>query len=411
MNKQIQFAMNDRNTEEIKKRISEGWKQILRSNFNNLSKKIVGGSPPSVFVSSYAYPKVKVGPLFSPLQIDSAILDQPEKWVGKSIEDIIRYKLSLIKGTHSTQVKSNLNADRYIQSLQELAMATRSTEIEVTFERKPKLNLEEISSRTASDSDTMQFGMASELESLELPGYVSSDKKIEKVFYDSDLRARDAINYLYEEGIEISKINKILSLGMVGIKKNRSLVPTKWSISAIDQIISFDLIKKTKSFEPLDRTRIYRYAHLGNYYSIVLIPDELWSFEMHEAWVDKKGNAKIDSDSEDSRGLKNYSKIGGSYFAARLAVIEFLHYQKRSASVIVLREIHPEYILPVGVWQIREGIREALRINGTEFDTLDMALSFACKNLTISKNEWIRNSCIVKAKKSQGRISDYFSMF
>lgn len=150
--------------------------------------------------------------------------------------------------------------------------------------------------------------------------------------------------------------------------------------------------------------------HLGNYYSIILIPDELLSFEMHEGWIDKKGDAKIETDSEDARGLKNYPKIGGSYFAARLAVIEFLHNQKRSASAIVLREIHPEYILPVGVWQIREGIREALRMNATKFDTLDMALSFACDNLTISKNEWIENSSLIRTRKSQGRITDYFGM-
>lgn len=400
--------MHGKNTEEIRKHITESWEQILRSNFNNLSEKISGGSPPSVFVSSYTYPKVKVGPLFSPLQTDSTILDHPEKWAGKSIEDIIRYKLSLIRGTHSTHVKTNLNADRYIQSLQELTMATRSTEIEVTFERKPKLNLEEISSRTTSDSDTVQFGMASELESLKLPSNISSNKKIEKAFYDLDFRAIEAINYLYEEGIEISKISKILSLGMIGIKKNRKLVPTKWSISAIDQTISSDLIKKTNTFPPLDQIRIYKYVHLGNYYSIVLIPDELWSFEMHEAWIDNKGDAKIDTDTEDSIGLKNYPKIGGSYFAARLAAIEFLHYQKRNASVIVLREIHPEYILPVGVWQIREGIREALRMKCNKFETLDMALSFACNNLTISKNEWIGNSSIIKTRKSQSRISDYF---
>ncbi|MGI0001238.1 MAG: hypothetical protein ACRD6Q_08420, partial [Nitrososphaeraceae archaeon] len=332
----------------------------------------------------------------------------PEKWAGKSIDDIIRYKLSLIRGTYSTHVKTNLNADRYIQSLQELTMATRSTEIEVAFERKPKLDLEELTSRPASDSNTIQFGMASELQSLRLSSDISSDKKIQKAFYDIDFKAIKAINYLYEEGIEISKISKILSLGMIGIKKNRRLVPTKWSISAIDQIISSDLIKKTNTFQPLDRTRIYKYAHLGNYYSIVLIPDELWSFEMHEAWIDKKGDTKIETDSEDSTGLKNYPKIGGSYFAARLAVIEFLHFQKRSASVIVLREIHPEYILPVGVWQIREGIREALRKNCNKFDTLDMALSFACNNLTISKNEWIRNSRLVRSRKSHGRIYDYF---
>ena len=129
---------------------------------------------------------------------------------------------------------------------------------------------------------------------------------------------------------------------------------------------------------------------------------------MHEAWIDKKGDAKIETDSEDSSGLKNYPKIGGSYFAARLAVIEFLHDQKRSASVIVFREIHPEYTLPVGVWQIREGIREALRMNCNKFDTLDTSLSFACNNLTISKNEWIANSSLVKARKSHRRISDYF---
>jgi len=167
-------------------------------------------------------------------------------------------------------------------------------------------------------------------------------------------------------------------------------------------------MKKINIFQPLDRTRNYKYVHLGNYYSIVLIPDELWSFEMHEAWIDKKGDTKIETDFEDPNGLKNYPKIGGSYFAARLAVIEFLQSQKRTASAIVLREIHPEYILPVGVWQIREGIREALRMNCNKFDTLDMALSFACNNLTISKNEWIGNSSLVKARKSHSRISDYF---
>lgn len=401
--------MYARNSEEIKKRITEGWKQILRSNFNNLSEKISGGSPPSVFVSSYSYPKVKVGPLFSPLQTDSAILDHPEKWAGKAIEDIIRYKLSLIRGTYSAHVKTNLNSDRYIQSLQELTMATGSTEIEVAFEGKPKLNLEELASGTTSDSDTIHFGMVSKLEGLKLPSDISSDKKIEKTFYDKDLKAIEAINYLYEEGIEISKISKILSLGMIGIQKNRRLVPTKWSISAIDQIISSDLIKKTNTFRSFDLIRIYKYMHLGNYYSIILIPDELWSFEMHEGWIDKKGDIMIETDSEDIRGLKNYPKIGGSYFAARLAVIEFLNNQKRSASVIVLREIHPEYILPVGVWQIREGIREALRMNAITFDTLDTALSFACDNLTISKNEWIENCSLVRARKSQGRITDYFS--
>ena len=125
--------------------------KISKSNFNNLSEKITGGSPPSAFVTlRISKSKSRTSIFTIANRFDNT--DHPEKWAGKSIDDIIRYKLSLIRGTHSTHVKTNLNADRYIQSLQELTMATRSTEIEVAFERKPKLNLEEISSGTSSDS-------------------------------------------------------------------------------------------------------------------------------------------------------------------------------------------------------------------------------------------------------------------
>ena len=104
---------------------------------------------------------------------------------------------------------------------------------------------------------------------------------------------------------------------MLGLQKNRRLVPTRWSISATDDVISADLIKKIETFSAIDLFKVYKYAYLGNYYSIILIPDEIWSFEMQEAWYDNNsGNMQVGVDFENANGLDHYPSIAGAYFAA-----------------------------------------------------------------------------------------------
>ncbi len=67
---------------------------------------------------------------------------------------------------------------------------------------------------------------------------------------------------------------------------------------------------------------------------------------------------------------------GGGYYAARLAVAEALHTMRRQAGVVVFREIHPRYILPLGVWVVRETVRAAFRKRGEKFNTKKEALDF-----------------------------------
>ena len=40
-----------------------------------------GSSPPSVFIGSYAYPKVYAGPIITGLHGDTRIMDAPESWI------------------------------------------------------------------------------------------------------------------------------------------------------------------------------------------------------------------------------------------------------------------------------------------------------------------------------------------
>ena len=129
---------------------------------------------------------------------------------------------------------------------------------------------------------------------------------------------------------------------------------------------------------------------------------------MQEAWHDNNGNLQVGIDFENANGLNHYPSIAGAYFAARLGVAEYLFKLRRKASALILREIRPEYVMPVGVWQIREGVRRAFDGQARQFENLDEALSYACINLSLSKNEWIRNSELYKNKRDQMRITDFF---
>jgi hypothetical protein len=76
---------------------------------------------------------------------------------------------------------------------------------------------------------------------------------------------------------------------------------------------------------------------------------------MQAAWLDPNGNLGIGANFEGPQGLDHYPSIGGAYFCARLAITKHLSKRMRKSAGLGLREIRPEYIIPLGVWQIREG--------------------------------------------------------
>jgi hypothetical protein len=144
---------------------------------------------------------------------------------------------------------------------------------------------------------------------------------------------------------------------------------------------------------------------LGNIFSVILFPHR-WLFEMQEAWHD--GNSiGFGSDYEDAKGIDHPPAIAGAYFAAKLGVAEYLDKIQRQSGVLILREIQPEYAVPVGVWQIREAIREAMKRKPVNIDTLDNAVNLATKRTSISKSEWFAHGKMLKLLR-QKSIDDFF---
>ena len=387
-------SQSNSSSSEIRKTIENNWQEYL-SKYGNLfsSDSISGSSPPSIFVGSYGYPKVGVGPMVPPVHGDTTLLDSPELWLGKTLEDIVNFRLSLVRGIEKLSIQNTQG--RFIENLHEVAMSSHSIDTDLQF-HKTTLPV------TTIDGESAPFGPVGDIKSAKFFG-TRSDKSIERVYYDHDLKAQDAVLTLYNQGIDISKIQKCFSIGMLG--KKRKLVPTKWSITATDDIISKSLVSEILEFDLIDSCRIFSHDHLGNMFSVILFPHR-WLFEMQEAWHDEN-KVGFGFDSEDARGIGHPPAIAGAYFAAKLGVSEYLVLKKLQAAVLILREIRPEYAVPVGVWQIREAIRAAMKKEPYIAENFVDGVNFASKRMSISKSEWLSRGRLLNMLK-QKSISEFF---
>ncbi len=244
-------------------------------------------------------------------------------------------------------------------------------------------------------------------------GNARYDDKIEKAYYDTDLRAGSAVLDLYGRGVMVSKIQKAFSVGAFGVEKNRRLVPTRWSITAVDDIISKNLMTKVRAYPEINEFRVYESIYMDNVFEILMIPQR-WSYESMEAWYpgtvwNPTGHSiAIYSDWEGNSGRTTYAAIGGCYYSARLATCEQLDRERRQATVIVLREARPGYIMPIGVWQVRENVRNAMKQKPYLFKSLAESLQFIGGRFEIPMQRWIMQSELLKQALFQKKISDFF---
>lgn len=371
------------------------------------SKELEGSSPPSIFIGRAGYPRVYIGPVAPPYIGDTALMDTPELWHGKSLEEILDFRFSLIRGKIRAYVHWASKDIKLILKLQELAMAKRPVDLEIEFRKQP-------SGIVYYDEVSPPFGPSAPLKRFEVGGNVKIDEKIEKLYYDRDIRARDAVYNLYKEGVPVSRIYKALSMGVFG--RERRIVPTRWSITATDSIISEEIIKRLKDKPLINDYRVYKLKIHKNLFVAILLP-EIWSFEWIEAWFPNTtwntsdNRIEVMGDHEFFKGRTEYPEIGGCYYSARLAVAEALSREGRQAAAIIMREIHSGFSIPIGVWFVRENLRSMFRMAPERFNNLDDALKYAFDQLTLSYKEWLKASTLLHHFLFQTKMDRYLGGF
>jgi hypothetical protein len=369
----------------------------------NLSKeKVFGSSPPAVFVGSWNYPKVLAGPLVPPVLVeDTSVMDLPELWVDKSFSEILRYRFSLVRGKHFTDVRSAGIPSRILSTFQEIVMASKPTDTEMWFNKKPRLSVV-FSPREPPSGPSASIKRAVLAENPRVP------KPVDYVVSDTDLKAEKGILRLYGSTVSQRQITRMFSIGLLGAKRQRRLVPTEWSITAIDDILGKAIHKEILNYSWINEFMIFGHKALANNVQILLFPSS-WMFEAQEAWLTSP-NPVPGVNYELVQGRRSYaSDLAGAYYAARLPVLEYLKQIRRQAGALVLMEVYPEWI-PLGVWRFREICRQALRKQPSMFNTLEEALDEMGKRLRLPLVRWLERSEILRWFKSQTRLTRFLSI-
>ncbi|MBL7159956.1 MAG: hypothetical protein ISS95_00155 [Candidatus Aenigmarchaeota archaeon] len=349
------------------------------------------GPSSDIFVGHKGYPSVFIGPLgnlSSQSLSGSQLFSLPYEKIIQSQSLVLRSKLK----------QSIFSRESFIQDNQLLAISKKPADIEMNFQRKPNFQF-------SFSSITQPIGISAQLKKLRITENVKVERKVEYIIND-DLKSVDSCWKLFNNKQDVYKISNILSSGALGLEKNKKrLVPTRWSITAIDDLIGKQLISQIKTYPSINEYLVFSSSSLGNHFHILLTPGS-WEFENFEAWApgsfwaQKQKNFWISEEYEPYSGRKTYAKeqVGG-YYAARLAILEYLSKIKKQARVIDFREISEEYIIPVGVWQVRENVRNAFKNPPHKFPTLKEALDHIGSNIRLPINEYIKKSKLLQQKR------------
>jgi DNA repair protein NreA len=366
--------------------------------------QVNGSSPPGVFVGRLGYPRVSIGPMVPPRYGDTTVLDTPEEWLGKPIEQILDYRYSLVRGNARAKVEDARDPGRFLSSLHELAMASRPVDTELKLTKAPRRFL------TLSE-DTQPYGPSAPLDRFKIAN-PTVDRRIETAYYDRDLKATDAMDALYSKGVLVTRIQRALSLGMLGDGGRRRIVPTRWSITAVDSTISLGLVDRVKHRPTIDQYRVYSFRAYDNLYVALMLPEH-WRFEWIEAWFPNTTWNQFTTtpymigDYEEYFGRTKYARVGGCYYSTRLAVAEALEREGRQAAAIVLRETYPGFLMPLGVWNVRESIRELMKQPFERHETFRGAVDSALSKMVIPKTRWARESVLISRELTQTKIGAY----
>lgn len=364
-----------------------------------------GSTPPGIFVGRIGYPHVSIGPLLSPEHGDTLLYDTPESWVGRSLQEIVSYRTSLVRGVAPVKVTEADSGSRLVQDVQLIAISQESAETEAHFRRAPRIRLE------LSD-EAPPFGASAPLDDFRSE-VRRVDQRLEKATSDIHATARVGVTELYGSNVAVSRIQRAFSAGVLGRRGHRRFVPTRWSITAVDDLLSKENLERVRDLPELSEWWLYTLEALGNRWFILLLPGA-WRYESIEAWYPGTlwnplgEDILMLGDDEGNQGRTTYAGMGGCYYAARLAVSEQLERLQRQAGVAVLREIHPGQVMPLGVWNVREHVRAALARPPERLASYEDVVRRVGSYFEIPVGRWLRQSRLLRDWKYQRRLEDFF---
>ncbi|MCK5149568.1 hypothetical protein KAJ87_01435 [Candidatus Pacearchaeota archaeon] len=369
-------------------------------------------SPPSVFIGSkLKYPLVNIG-ILSPLEKEENawVYDDAKYWAENNfqINDVIKLRSSLLNSRFQSKVTDSRLNKKFVQISQEIAIACKPVDIEIELKNKMRFDKNK-------DRVLAPHGMRAGLKKAKITSNVKIHQKVENVMND-EIKASEGVGLLYKNNFNEYTLSKILSVGVLGLKKNKKFVPTRWSITATDDILARNLLEKIRDYKWIENYELFFEEFMGNCYLIMLFPN-VWSYELFELYLPGSSwnpslELKASTDSENYFGRKNYAfATAGGYYATRLPILEYLESIKKQASVLVIRIETPSYWASLGVWVVRESVRKALEkkmIFNSREELIESAKKIGKIKYNFDCSEIIKKSKLLNQIKTQKNLVEWF---
>lgn len=380
-------------------------------NLDNISK-INSISPPSVFIGSkLRYPLVNVG-ILSPVEKDENawVYDDEKYWAQNDfgINDVLKLRNSLLNSRFQTKVSDARMNKKFVEITKDIAISLRQVDVEIELSNRLRFGRNR-------DKILTPHGLKGSLKKAEIVGNVKVDTKLDRVMND-EIKASEGMEVLYKNDFDEYSLSQILSVGVMGLKKDKRLVPTRWSITATDDMLAKFLLKRVRENKWLEDFEMFYGEFLGNQYLVILLPG-VWSYELFELYLPKSSwnpseEVKAATDMENYSGRKSYAfNTAGGYYAARLPVLEYLNSRKRQAKVLVFRIETPSYWASLGVWVVRESLRKALA-KKMVFDSREELVESVKKigkiKFDFDFSDLINKSLVLKEDKTQKNLGEWF---
>ena len=376
-------------------RSSQIARQVSES-FGLLKEKIsesAFGPSGDFFAGSQYYPEISWGPTVS-------LMDVPRTrdLYGQDYEKIILARAAFLHGRRYGGIKP---VGRMIDKSREIAMSEKPIDLELRFSRAPSLEMQ-------FSQVSQPMGAGAPLKELTLAGNPKIPKIVDSVIEDK-MKANDAICELAGHGMDNYYLTTLLSAGILG-KQGKKLVPTRWSITAVDDMLAKSMMDGIREFPQINEPMVFSNEYLFNHFEILLMPGN-WEFENFEAWAPNTSwgfgsqEYTISEEYEPHGGRSGYAeKQAGGYYAARLGVCEYLSRIRKQARVVSFREIGEGYQIPVGVWEVRENVRHAFLGNPKKFPSNSEAMAHLQTRLRVPMQKYIAQTKVM----TQSRLSEFF---
>ncbi len=352
-------------------------------------------TPPGISVETVKYPILQAGILASPDPIENlSIYDHPESWYGLERDTILamrRHLYSVVASINSREMQPR----HLIDSLQTIALSVSPLAIGVEVEGLPPRHLH-------SSGFQVPTGPVIRTRSLEILSKPEISHVAKKTS-EKDIPAAEGIWRLFEYDYSLEQIARMLAVGLLGMQKNRRMMPMKNAFRVVIDAFINRTIMNLIDRPVVDEWRIFTDHYCGDHFVVLIRPGEprvdYVLFQQYDGEVSK--GFSLDGPKYPSTDGRTAAYAN----SARFSAYRYLLRESINAHVTIFHHSILRENRILGAWSARAGVSSALQKSPIVLSSPEQVTGILDTILTPGLDVWLHDTPLTERIFPQNALS------